>query len=73
MRTVVPGSPAEKASLAAKDILTEVDGTKLNPESPLTAVISKHKVGDTIDIKYWRDGSEGKTKATLSESPAESK
>lgn len=62
---VVPGSAAEKAGIQQEDIITKVDGqrVKSTDENSLLSVISKKKVGDTVQIEYWRDG-ETKT-ATL--------
>lgn len=62
---VVSGSAAEKAGIQQEDIITKVDGqrVKSTDENSLLSVISKKKVGDTVQIEYWRDG-ETKT-ATL--------
>lgn len=62
---VVSGSAAEKAGIQQEDIITKVDGQKVKStdENSLLSVISKKKVGDSVQIEYWRDG-ETKT-ATL--------
>lgn len=73
VRLVVPGSPAEKAGIQQKDIITKIDDSPVSPDSPLSAAIAKHKVGDTITIVVWRDGKELKLQATLAESPDQSK
>ena len=54
-----------------KDIITEIDGNKISAESPLSSIISKHKIGDAIELKIWRETNETTLKATLAESPAE--
>lgn len=56
---VVSGSPAEKAGVAADDIITKIDGTRLTgTNSELASAISKKKVGDKIGLTLWRDGKE---------------
>ena len=57
IRRVVSGSAAEEAGLKEGDIVTQIDGKKLGEnESDLAKVINQKKVGDKIEIKYWRDG-----------------
>lgn len=71
VRLVVPSSPAEKAGIQAKDIIIKLNESKINVDSPLSSVITKQKVGDTIEVTVWRDGGEIKLRATLGESPPE--
>lgn len=56
---VIDGSPAAKAGLQAEDIITTVDGNKVqgNNDQSLLQIISAKKVGDSVSITYWRDGS----------------
>lgn len=55
---VLPNSPADIAGLKENDIILEVDGIKINSENPLQNIIQEHEIGDTISIKFLRDGSE---------------
>lgn len=71
VRLVVPGSPAEKAGIGSKDIIIKLNESKIDVDSPLSSVITKQKVGDTIEVTVWRDGKEIGLKATLGESPPE--
>ncbi len=62
---VVQGGPADKAGLKADDIITEIDGKKLTEESQLSDVIRTLKVGQTVEIKYFRDDKPQSTQATI--------
>lgn len=64
---VVPGSPAEKAGLKEGDLILELNGEKITPDSTLSTLILKYKVGDEVTIKFFRSGKEMETKAKLAE------
>ena len=55
---VVPGNPAEKAGIKAKDIITAVDGDKVKNSRELTAKAATLPVGETTKITVVRDGKE---------------
>ena len=46
--TVAAGSPAEKAGLAAGDLVTAVDGVALDAKNDLATLLNAHKPGDTV-------------------------
>lgn len=69
LQEVVSGSPAENAGLQAGDIITQIDGQKLDATNELAVVIGKKKVGDTINISYWRNGNTANTSVTLVTAP----
>jgi serine protease Do len=54
---VVPGSPAHKAGLRARDLIAELNGEKITVDNPLALVVRKYRVGDTVKLKVWRSGS----------------
>ncbi len=54
---VIPGSPASKAGLKARDLIVEVNGEKITNDNPLAFVLRKYRVGDTVRLKVWRSGS----------------
>lgn len=66
--TVENGSAAESAGITAGDIITEFDGIKITSESSLSDAILKHKVGDTVQLKLYRDGKTGTVKVKLKDS-----
>lgn len=57
---VIAGSGAEKAGIEIGDIIIEVDGTKIDEseDTSLINIVNKKKIGDTIEVKIWRDGQE---------------
>lgn len=62
---VVTGSPADKAGIKAGDIITEVDGVKINDQRTLNSILLKYKPGQEVEIKYVRGKDEKTTKLTL--------
>ncbi|PJC34218.1 hypothetical protein CO051_00210 [Candidatus Roizmanbacteria bacterium CG_4_9_14_0_2_um_filter_39_13] len=58
IETVIKDSPADLAGVKEEDIITRVDGKKLDGENEqsLAKIILNKKVGDTMDLDVWRDG-----------------
>lgn len=57
VQQVVQGSPAAKAGLRTRDIITKVNGTPLSGSSTaLTDAIYNHFAGDTVTLTVWRSG-----------------
>ncbi|HXG38234.1 MAG TPA: trypsin-like peptidase domain-containing protein [Bacteroidota bacterium] len=52
---VASGSPAEKAGLKVGDIILEANGTKVNSEQDLIALLVDARAGDTIRMKVYRE------------------
>jgi S1-C subfamily serine protease len=67
--SIVPGGPAEKAGLKAGDILTAVDGTKLDATHPLDLVMSQHAPGQTVTLDVLRNGQTSQVQVTLGTRP----
>ena len=59
--------PADKAGLIVGDVIVEIEGEKIDDVSHFKYVLYKHKVGDTIKIKYYRENKLKETTITLSE------
>ena len=68
-RAVVAGSPADKAGIKDGDILLEINGEKIQDKNSLRRLVQKYNVGDTIKIKYARDGKEAEVNVTLAALP----
>ena len=64
---VVSGSPADKAGLQPKDIITKVNGTAIDAQHPLSSQLSQLVPGDTVTLVVLRDGKTIELKATLTQ------
>jgi S1-C subfamily serine protease len=62
---VIKCSAAAKAGLKTNDVILFLNGKQVNSWSDLTQMIRKAKPGDSLDIRYSRDGKEAFTTATL--------
>ncbi len=65
---VVTGSPADKAGLVKGDIIMTMGGEKVKDvNGGLAAIIGKHKVGDKLEVEYFRSKETKKVTVTLEE------
>jgi S1-C subfamily serine protease len=63
---IVEGSPADKAGIAAGDIIIKLDGAAVkDSEGGLAAVINTKKVGDVVEVTIFRDNKEQTVKVTM--------
>lgn len=62
---VVPGGPADKAGLRAKDIIIRINNISIDSQHTLSSSLSGFMPGDTIDVTYLRNGKEQKTSLAL--------
>ena len=60
--------PAAKAGLKVGDVIIEVDGKKVDDVSHFKYELYKHKVGDKIKVKYYRENKLKETTIELTES-----
>lgn len=67
--SVVKGSPADKAGLKEKDIITKIDNVELDEKSNLTSVLGRYRVGDKVKLTVARDGRTITLEVTLAEAP----
>jgi S1-C subfamily serine protease len=56
---------ADKAGLMAGDIIYSVNNIEINGNNQLNSVVAQFSPGETIDIKFERDGERDQTIATL--------
>lgn len=67
VKTVAPGSPAEKADIKTGDAITKINTETINEPKDLFETIGRFKPGDKITITYTRNKKESKTSVTLDE------
>ncbi len=69
IKEVYAGSPAEKIGLKANDVITAVEGQAIVKMEDLRAALKAKKVGDSITITIWRQGTIQNFTLTLEEMP----
>ncbi|SEA25618.1 serine protease Do [Eubacterium aggregans] len=67
IRQVTSGGPAANAGLQSGDRIVSVGGTAVSSAADVKQAIRSHSVGDTIEVKVSRNGSEQTMKVTLGE------
>jgi 2-alkenal reductase len=70
IQNVSSGSPADQAGIQEGDIITSIDGTKIDQNTSFTEALFPHKAGDTVTITLERGSQQLTVKATLGERPA---
>ena len=60
--------PADKAGLKVGDVIIEMDGEKVSDTSHFKYILYKHKVGDKIQVKYYRENKLQETTIELTKS-----
>jgi serine protease Do len=71
VQTVEPGKPAETAGVRPGDIITEIDGKKINNNRELIDYISYLPVGSTVRLTVLRSGQRQTLTAKTTERPDE--
>ena len=70
VQDVLRGGPAEAAGMRPGDLLTALDGTRLDSARTLTLVLDRHYPGDVIDLTWLdRTGRQHTGKAVLTAGP----
>lgn len=62
---VISGSPAAKAGIKDKDIITKVGDIEVGERGSVASLVSEYGTGDTIDLIVLRDGKTVTVKVTL--------
>ena len=65
--SVVENSSAEKAGIQAGDIIIKFDGQSVSTMDELTAIKDTKKVGDTVEVVFYRGNKEKTVTLTLGE------
>jgi len=68
--SVTSGSPAYRAGLRAGDVIVRIDSQVINTAQDLSAAVGSHRVGDQVEITYYRGNVQQVATATLEESPS---
>lgn len=55
---IVKGGPADKAGLAAGDVITEFNGEPVDDANVLIGMISEHEVGERVKLTVSRNGTD---------------
>jgi len=64
------GRPTADGILAGGDLLTEVDGERIEAAEDVAAAIADDGPGDEVEVTYYRGENERSTTVTLGERPA---
>ncbi len=67
--SILPNSPAAKAGLKEKDIITKIDNQTIDEKHSLTSLVGRHAVGEEITLTVVREGKELQIKAKLEAAP----
>ncbi|HUN62371.1 MAG TPA: PDZ domain-containing protein [Candidatus Sulfotelmatobacter sp.] len=65
---IVPDSPAAKAGLKANDVVTEIDGQRVEGTEQFRRMIREIPAGRTAQFKVWRDGRAQNINVTIGKS-----
>ncbi len=63
--SVEKDTPAEKGGLKKYDVITQLDGKDISSRTELQAKLYNKKIGDDMDITYYRNGKKESTKVKL--------
>ncbi len=63
--SILSGSPAAKAGLQEKDIISKIDGVAIDDTHSLTSIVGSKSVGDKVSLTVIRDGKTLTLSATL--------
>lgn len=66
-KSIISGSPAQKAGLKDGDIITKIDDIEISKNISLGSLIGEKSAGDKIKVTYLRDGKESTSIVTLEE------
>lgn len=67
--SILSDSPADKAGLQEKDIITKVNNDKIDEKNSLNSVLGKHTVGEKVTLTIQRDNKEQTIDVTLEAAP----
>jgi S1-C subfamily serine protease len=68
---VEAGSGAEAAGLKPRDLIVAIDGKPVSNSADVRAAVAAADPGESVEVRYVRDGDEHTVKATLGSRPVE--
>ncbi|MDQ3327859.1 MAG: trypsin-like peptidase domain-containing protein [Chloroflexota bacterium] len=68
--TILPNLPAAKAGLRRGDIITGINGTRIEDESNFTLLLRENDPGDKVTLTVRRNGQEREFEVTLGRRPS---
>lgn len=68
--SILPDSPAAKADLREKDIITKVNNDTIDEKNSLVSVLGRYPVGEKVKLTVMRDNKEISVDVTLEAAPA---
>ena len=63
--SVAKNSPSDKAGIKAGDIILEFNGVLINKMNELPKIVAQTNVGETVEVKVWRNEKEISKKIKL--------
>jgi serine protease Do len=67
--TVTPGAPGARAGLQSGDVITAIDGNKVEDSNELTMQVISHSPGSTVALQVFRNGQPMTVHVTLGQRP----
>ncbi len=67
--SILPDSPAQKAGLQEKDVITKVNNLTIDDKTNLVNALGQFKVEETVTLSVFRDGKTITLKVTLAAAP----
>jgi len=67
---ITPGAPGEKAGLKSMDVITAINGKKVDGNNDLTMDVVSHQPGETVTLDVVRDGKPITVQVTLGQRPS---
>jgi serine protease Do len=65
-----PGGPAAKAGVHAGDVITDIDGRRVESAGDVIDYVSTRAIGSRVTVGLWRDGKAQKVAVELGELPS---
>jgi putative serine protease PepD len=67
---VTAGGPAAMAGIKAQDIIVQLGATPVTSMGSLIGAIRAHRIGETVEVTFIRDGARKTVRVTLRQKPA---